>query len=527
MNEHENNDQVDTTDKHKLTQHQDVESFELDDKTPVDDKTVVEQPEPTGETNDSEIPKSKQQNVFIDAPLSIPDPNEEGPSVPLPSDFDKRTGDALGKVPNVEFTDTKQGSKWADTIRGSLGMSTYDEAFVKTLEDPEAEFHQTLESNNRRFGSGEVRFKEQKNTIFDGEMAVLRTISHLGLGTTWNTGLYNSGLWIIFKPPSEDSLVELYRLLTSDKIEMGRYSYGLAYSNTVSYTVSRLCQFALDHVYQISANSKEINSTNVLQYLRVQDIDSLLWGMACTMFPNGFSFSRACVANPEKCQNVTREILNLRKLQVVNRRVLSERQKDHMAIHRTSKTMTVKELQSYQADMTRASIYRVTVNEGEKNEISFNLRSPSIAEYIQTGHQWIESIVETVDQALGSTASIEERNRLVELRSKASIMRQYSHWVESIEIDSNQIKDKISIEKILNNLGSDRTIRDEFIKGVRKYIDNSSVSVIGIPTYDCPKCGQTNEGPESFPHRTTMIPLDVIQLFFVLLTQKHLEIMNR
>jgi len=384
-----------------------------------------------------------------------------------------------------------------------------------------------LEVNGTKFGSNEVKFRERQNTSFDGEAAVLRTISHLGLGSTWNTGLYNTGIWITFKPPTEEDLVELYRQLTADQIEMGRMSYGLAYANTSSYHIERLCRFAQQHIYRINANPDEIGPANILDHIKSQDITSLLWGLACTMFPKGFNYSRACMVDPEKCQHVTNEILNLRKLQLVNRAGLTDRQKAHMAEHRGGTKITVKDLQSYGSEMTRASFHRVVVNEGEKDEITINLRSPSITEYIQTGHRWIDDMVNNVEQVLGSTGTVEEKNKLIDMKSRATIMRQYCHWVSSIELDTNQITDRASIEKVLNNISGDQNIRETFLTEVKKFIENSSVSVVGIPTYDCPKCGKPNEGNITFPYRTNMIPIDVIQLFFVLLTQKRRDLENR
>lgn len=495
------------------------------------DDSIPEKPvEPVAEVEvKPSVPERKPQNVYLDGPVTstLLDEQKDDRGIELPSDSDERVTEILKNTPNVNMTGTAQGAKWAGVVREAIGMSPDNNVFVETLEDSTAEFRQDVEINGGKFGPNMLKFKERQNSVFDGEIAVLRTISHLGLGDVWNTPLYNSGFWVTMKPPAEDDLVELYRQLTSDAIDLGRYSYGLVYANTTAYTVARMCHFAMQQVYRIGTHPDQITAANALEHIKVQDIGALLWGLACTMFPKGFAYERACTADPEKCQHVVKETLNLRKLQVVNTRALTDRNKVMLSENRSAQKLTIKDIESYQADLTRAIGRRVVINEGKSDEIAFNLRSPSIAEYIQTGHRWIGDMVETADKALGSTATTEERNTLVEQRARASIMRQYSHWVDSIELESNVIKDRASIEKVLNNISGDRKVRVEFTKQVTKFIDFSSVSVVGIPAFTCPKCGKPNESHQDGPFKTSMIPLDVIQLFFVLITQKHRDMAKR
>src|ERR1700752_155348 len=500
-------------------------------ETPIQEEMTIDEPD-KDRGSSSVLPEPnmtvrKEQNVLFDGPISYSNPFPNSVTVSLPSDTSKRVEEVIKNMPNIVLGETTQGDKWASTIRDSLGLNTYDDTFLTTLEDEKADFQQTLNFNEARYGSHEVKFKERQNSTFDGELAVLRTISHLGLGSTWNTGLFNSGIWITFKPPSEEDLVELYRQLTADQIEMGRSSYGLVYANTSSFVIERLCRFAMQHVYRINSKPDEIGPANALSLIKAQDISSLLWGFACTMFPKGFGYKRACMADPTKCQHLLSETLNLRKLQVINRSALTDRQKAHMAEHRGQTKLTTQDMKLYESEMIRAQNRRVVINQGEKNEIAFMLRSPSIAEYIETGHRWIDDMVNTVEQVLGSSSTFDERNKLIDAKSRATIMRQYCHWVSSIEFDSNLIEDQISIERTISSISGDKVIRETFLTEIKKFIENSSVAIIGIPTYDCPSCGKANEGPITYPHRTSMIPLDVIQLFFVLLTQKHRDLANR
>ncbi len=474
-----------------------------------------------------EISKPKPQNTVLEFEVSSPEYDKNQLAISLPSDTNARTMEFARSIPNINIEGSKHGEEWVETIKESLGLNSFEDTFLPTLEDPQADFRQTLEFNNTRVHSSEAKQPDARNTVYEGDVAVLRAMQHLGLGSSWNTALYNSGIWVTFKPPSEEALVELYRQLTSDQITLGRLSYGMIYANTTSFIHERMCRFAVEHIYRINANSEHVNTDNILSHIKATDINSFLWGMACTMYPKGFTYRRACTADATKCQHVLTETLNIRRLQFVNNAGLSPRQRAHMLAHRIKTNLTKEDLSQYEADMIKTQGCRIEVNKGKSSEIIFNLKTPSITEYFESGHQWIDSMTLAVEKTLGSDSSYEERNRLIDLKHRATIMRQWAHWVESIEFGSNSTVDRASIERVINSVSGDKTIREAFMTGVRKYIENTSISVIGIPTYDCPSCGAANEGPVSFPHKHSIIPLDVPQLFFVLLTQKHQDLQTR
>ena len=106
-------------------------------------------------------------------------------------------------------------------------------------------------------------------------------------------------------------------------------------------------------------------------------------------------------------------------------------------------------------------------------------------------------------------------------------MRQYRHWIESIEYGSNIIDDPETMDSLLDKLSSDDIIRDGYIDAVLKYINESVISVIGIPVFDCPACNMTQENTQSTESFKNIIPLDVISVFFGLLTQRLERMMER
>jgi hypothetical protein len=82
----------------------------------------------------------------------------------------------------------------------------------------------------------------------------------------------------MFKPASEDELDELNRIIYSDKVQLGRWSYGLALGNSTVYTLDRVFDFCLSKVYQTSVRTEELPLEKLRDYILPQDAMSFIWG---------------------------------------------------------------------------------------------------------------------------------------------------------------------------------------------------------------------------------------------------------
>ena len=470
------------------------------------------------ELSDTKTSRQKQ-GVYQEFSINASEKLTSGVEITLPANFDKETKEALEHIPNVNLLDDPGSREWANTVAEGLEHTTFNECFVNTLEDPDAEFKHKNEHSGISLMAQAPKFKAAENENLKGERAVLRLITHLGLGTLYQTPLFHSGMWVTFKPPTESEIIELNRAMINDKIKFGRYTYGLAFSNITSYTIDKLVDFVLSHVYDINIKAEDVNLNNLKSHISCQDIPSLLWGFICTMYPRGFKYKTACISNPEKCNYVVEETINVTKLQWTNTRALTDWQKTHMT-GRQPKCKDLASIKRYKEELAKIQKKRITINEGTDKEISITIKTPSIEEYIDAGHRWIGDITETVDKALGSDNTENERNNTIIRYGQASAMRQYNHWIDSIEYQTNIIDDKETIEQLLDTLSADDEIRNAFIQAVVDYINNSTISVIGIPVFDCPKCGITNESQYSLPTHKNIIPLDMVQLFFALHTQR-------
>jgi hypothetical protein len=161
------------------------------------------------------------------------------------------------------------------------------------------------------------------------------------------------------------------------------------------------------------------------------------------------------------------------------------------------------------------------------SELHVTLKSPTVTQYVNEGHRWISGIVDKITTSINTTANDEERNLIIQRYAQATSMRQYAHWIESIELDSNVIDDRETIEMTLDVMSADDRVREKFIEAVVKYINDSTLAVVGIPTYDCPVCHTEQKENTINDAFVNIIPLDVIQLFFGLITQRIQRIATR
>lgn len=447
----------------------------------------------------------------------------------------------IHSVPNVDIVVSEKQRKWASSVKDSQDHLPMRDAYVARLAEQGADFNQHMAFGGTLYrGSAPVLSKKPGSVEMEGERALIQLVTHLGVGGLFRAPMWNSGIWVTFKPATEMEMLELNRMIYADKIDLGRYSYGLALSNTVVYTLDRVFEFALRHVYNTSVKSEEMPIHMLREHLAPQDVNSFIWGFLCANYPSGFHYSVGCINDPNKCTHVIEETLNVTKLQWIDNSQLTDWQKQHMATM-TAGSRSLDSIKRYREEMKRMQNSRIILNEGTKHEIGITIKSPSVAQYIQQGHEWIGGIVESVNNALGMDESENVRNEYTNRIGKATTLCQYVHWIDSIEYGELSedgtapeersrkiVTDRATILDTLKVLSATDSIRELIIDKVLDYINQSTISVIGVPAFDCPVCGKPQEDEEPvFPRHASVIPLDVLQVFFALLLQRLARIANR
>ena len=120
--------------------------------------------------------------------------------------------------------------------------------------------HHGIATANLLLGNGSHELLMQFAQVFAGPQVALAANSPFLCGhALWHETripLFNSGFWVFFKPASPMEMLTLRMMTTGDKVELGRRSYGLTHSNHIVYSLSRIFEMALAHVYATSVDAR-------------------------------------------------------------------------------------------------------------------------------------------------------------------------------------------------------------------------------------------------------------------------------
>lgn len=495
----------------------------------ISEEAPTETEDNTVDLPDEELSKfTENARGIVDEPYSIGIEHTKGrETVSIPPTFMKDIVKTLNSIPTgATLQDSVNGANWVRVLNDSLHNGQFADVFGRTLNDEEAEFHNSIEFNGNKLNPSAPKFKTVANEKLEGDRALFRIINSLQVGSLFNCPLWHSGLWVTFRPPGDTDILSLNESLKRNKINLGRFTYGLAFSNVSSYINDELIDFALAHVYNVTASADSgITVENLKEHILAPDIPILLWGLACSIYPNGFNYEVACPNDPMSCNHVISEVLDPSKLLWPNFKALGKEQLAHMS-GRQPRSKSLASIVNYKESLTNMLPRRFEHKLASGSVLAFELSVPNIARYVDSGHEWIGSIVELVDEVLEHEPSDEERNTLVQRYASATILRQYGHWVSKIEIDGNSIEEENTIKRSLDALSTDEDVRAKFLLEVVKFIEDSTIAVIGMPQYVCPVC-DTEKEPNLKGDYVNLISLNVVSIFFDLLTQRAIRIRRR
>jgi hypothetical protein len=474
------------------------------------------------------IPEMNRQSVRIEYSIAAPgeiDPKKSYLVLDLPTNLRDVWTEQLRAAPNIDLRTAGANGKvpWDQSVRESLEFMRKDEGFLRTLEDPTAEFGQYVKYDNVELKPGAPKFGSVSGETLDGDRAVFRFLSHMEMGAVFRMPLWNTGMWLTLKSPGEDALLEMNRRMLNEKIDLGRETDGAVYSNFSVFAAQVIMSTVMENIYQMNLKTDK----NPLTLISVHDIIPLAMGLAATIWNNGFVYRRACTHDVAKCTHVVEEKLDISKLLFVNRKALSPKQLAIMAKTKNG-DITEADLVAYREENYKSQSRNVVIRKGQLTEFMLRLRVPSVMEHFESGNVWINDLKDSVNKTLTIDAGDNERNTFLDQHSKATMLRQYIHWIEGIQFgEDNMITEREALQKIMNRLSSQDDVRDEIITAIREYIDHTSLTVVGVPTYKCPSCKGENKVKGTQEAFEGIIPLDVYNTFFLLLVQAVGRIISR
>lgn len=471
-------------------------------------------PEETATVVDAAATKTQFLNKFSE---TIDKFNDSQESIYLPSAVTKLMTTIIEAMPNMDNKTNPDFIKWATAIKESLAFSDDNNILLGSLQREGSLFKQHLDVNDDGAVLLEpraLRLADTRDTQLKGESAKARLSSYVGFGNKYQVPLYHSGFWITLKAPTEIEIIQLFTAIGNVKIEYGRSLKGMINASTSIVITDKLVNFVVDHIYNSTLKSFSGDFKTIID---IRDVYTLFWGMACVMYPRGFQYRRGCLTDPEKCNHVVEEKLNLSKLLWVDNKMPDICRK-HMA-SRAPNSMSMESVEQYKLNFNNDTEVKFTTDDGLI--LGFKLTNPTVDSYITIGYNWVNSVCSRIETIIGDDVDPAEKKSAIELSAKATALRAYAHYVSAINLvdENNIIDDPDTIQEELESLSGHDRLRKELFKEIIKFIDTSSHSVIGIPAYKCPACGKDQDHYKEGEF-VNVIPLDVPQVFFSILFQK-------
>lgn len=410
---------------------------------------------------------------------------------------------------------------WKEAINEAVDNYTTDGLYQDRFDDPNADFTQGVRKpDGSLLGMSSPKFRDSGGEL-KGEVAVLKVSKKLGLGDVLSIPLPHSGIVVTIKPPTERDIIDFYNTVFREKVYLGRMSSGLTLTNLSAYINNRLFDFIIKHVHSI--NYSGISKDQLKNYILIHDFHILAWGFAATMYPNGFEYDRPCTNHIESCNHVAKATLNMLKLLWVDNSSLTQVQKDTLYEVRPGK-LPDEAYRKYITEHTRMRTREVTLSNGMK----VALKVPTVAEHVSDGLGWVNKINHSIDTIIAVEGDGEEaKTEMLQQYVNSSILRQFSHFIDFIEADDSVISDRDTLHSVLELMSSDDDMRRELTKAVLDFTSQTTIALVGIPEYKCPSCGVAQNPEPVNPELTSVIPLDVMMLFFTLLTLRMSRILER
>lgn len=526
------------SDINEVKQEESPEEQSVVDTLPEEGTGVVE---PTPVVEDEVAQLEEEYDDFLNADASSDETPEEytNPHVTLTdTPFSPLKKNQADEVPIFSHRDTAdrtiplylansaalkllEAHKPNYTIAVSEGIRTghRGKAFSKALQRDESAWGQFVEHEGRKFKIRRPKLASTPGQLLTGTNALIRVQTQNGLGGLITIPLWHSGIWLTLRTPSDVSLNLLDRLISNVKTNLGWESYGLAFSSSEAYMNAQLMDFIVEHTH--TANIADFEPSMLYDIVRIYDFQTMCWGLASSIYTNGYPIAQPCFIDPNICNHVTRETVNLTKLQFVDRTALTPYQIRHMA--KDTAIHSLDDIMKYQNDGALGDGKTISIkldSLDDENVVRFVLKAPKIRESIDSGKEWISTIIHTVEKSVGSTLkSYEEKEKFLASQSDLAILRQYSSFITRIiNSDDSYIEEEEDIAKALEVYSANTELTRDLLQEITDYIEDNIISVIALPAFACPACKKPLINPDSkHPH---LIPLEVSQLFFTLMDRK-------
>jgi hypothetical protein len=393
-------------------------------------------------------------------------------------------------------------------------------------------FTQRIRVDGKDLAIRRVPVKTKSKSNLSGKRLKLAFSEYLGVSGIVQIPLFNSGFWIMLNPITEAKIIDLEVRIGKNLIKLGRDTNGAVFSNDSVIYNEILMDFIMDNIASSTLDLDD--DDDIRDYIDMRDFNTLILGLVESISPKGFNTVLSCknVLNFDKesgvkCNFTLSANVDPKLLLFVNKSFLTDRQLKIMSMRNpnTISKDTVKEYMN-ESELGKDKVVNVKTSVG--SPLTITLKTPNVKEHIEHGVNWVESIINMVDELLEEDTSEEARSYKIEQMSKTSMLHTYIHFIKSIETDTGiKASSYNDISEVLELITMDRDAFTSFVEEVRKYISENVLTMIGTPVYTCPECKEDQQVNEDDSPFKEIIPLNIVSTFFDLGALKKVIMMER
>lgn len=439
---------------------------------------------------------------------------EEMTEIVIPNITDDQFGAILAKLGEIEVSGTREAkrniaAKVADrkSIESRVIRATLFGSDRQKLE--QLALQENIDNKHKVYDSIEVdgvTYKDKKtaqsqlNRLDNGAIIDSKDSFALAMaliGGVRKVHFYNSGFWVIVRPPLIRELHTYYTRCGQNAVEYGRIFGQLSYLPAdVEITRAGLDLFKGCIMGSNLENCKLDDTFE--RNLSVADEDTYLWALASLMFPEGTEIEYAC-AN-DNCHHIDRVNIDLSKLRFFDYTRLGV---DALKFCHDSARRTEADLINYRDNILKVSeIYSLDA------EWSVKISEPTLYDTLKAKSDFVDEMSETLQ-----LSDYEEIDNYVSAR----YFKILAPWVSQVSYtrrsDGKKVffNDRYGIDKIVDAL---QLKFDNLPELVTKHKNATKISYYCYSYTKCPNCGAV---PPS--EIDGLIPCDMQQSFFTLTTE--------
>lgn len=360
------------------------------------------------------------------------------------------------------------------------------------------------------------------------ELLLSQFLSIMGRGEKINVPLWHSGFRVVISPPSTNDILALHTKVSKDQLEAGTDTVGLSYSNDSAILHKYFLELFFNFMESCTLDVN-LNEVDIRDYISILDLNIMYTVVLAAMHIRGIDITTSC-NNANRLDEHKKPIctfsvdvkINPARLLWIDTKRLSKPMLKQMSKMASGKT-TLGQVKWYQDELKKhipERHYMIKNDDADTDDIRVNFRIPTINDYLSESNLWLLELTSNVRESITDGHTDSKRDNYVNAIRYLMRLSVYNAFVKSISIRGNELTERDLIIKALTTNGKEDTIVNDLLKNVTEYIENSSVAVVAIPAFICPKCNEDGRDGKQSTYGTErlkeLIPIDPSTLFFEL-----------